>query len=146
MRNLLLTVGMVLTVVLLAANYPRVDFSKDSEKGIQFYRGSWNEALELAKKENKLIFLDVYASWCGPCKAMKNRTFSDEQVGNFYNQNFINVTVDGEKGEGFTLAEKFGVQAYPTLLFVDPNGKLVSGTAGYHNPNQLITLGRKVLQ
>lgn len=94
----------------------------------------------------KTIFLDVYATWCGPCKVLKAHTFSAEEVGAFYNLNFINVTIDGEKGEGAELAKKFGVQAYPSLFFIDQNGKLVSGTNGYHTPNQLIRLGKKVLK
>jgi len=98
--------------------------------------------LGLAKKENKLIFLDVYATWCGPCKKLKSKTFSDKEVGDFYNQTFINVALDGEKGEGLELARKYGVRGYPTLLFIDANGKVVSGTSGYHNPSEFIALGK----
>ncbi len=119
---------------------------KDNEKGINFHSGTWSEALELAKKENKLVFLDISASWCGPCKMLKNYTFPDEAVGAFYNANFINVALDGEKGEGITLAQKYGLTAYPTLLFIDGNGKLVAKTTGYHNAKDFLELGRKVNQ
>ena len=57
--------------------------------GIQFFTGTWDEALEKAKEENKLIFLDAYASWCGPCKRMSKSVFTDEKVGEFFNANFI---------------------------------------------------------
>lgn len=117
-----------------------------TEQGIEFFEGSWAEALELATKENKLVFLDIYASWCGPCKRLKSNTFSDIHVGNLYNDSFINVAIDGEKGEGPLLARKYGVRAYPSLIFVDQNGKLITATKGYHNAQQFLQLGQEVLR
>lgn len=79
---------LLLVVVIYLYNNPWVDFNIDSDKGIQFYRGSWEEALALAKSENKLIFLDVYATWCGPCKKLKKYVFSSEKAGNYFNSKF----------------------------------------------------------
>ncbi|MBW6480272.1 MAG: thioredoxin family protein [Bacteroidales bacterium] len=117
--------------------------NKESE--IQFHQGNWNEALELAKKENKLVFLNISASWCGPCKMLKARTFTNADVGQFYNNNFINVAVDGEIGEGITLAQKYAIKGYPSLLFVDGNGNLVAKTAGFHTPGKIIDLGKQII-
>jgi len=117
----------------------------DKESEINFYQGSWNEALELAKKENKLVFLNISASWCGPCKMLKARTFTNADVGQFFNNNFINVAVDGEIGEGITLARKYGIKGYPSLLFVDGKGNLVAKTAGFHNPRKIIDLGKQII-
>jgi thioredoxin 1 len=142
----LLTASILLAVILLALNFPNEDFPKNSDKGIRFYQGTWNEALELAQKENKIIFLDIYATWCRPCKMLKSKTFSEEEVGAFYNQNFINMTIDGEKGQGAVLARKYGIKAYPSLLFIDSNGRLISGATGYHAPKKFIRLGKKVLK
>lgn len=119
----------------------------DDEKtsvGIQFEQGKWNEVLELAKKENKLVFLDIYASWCGPCKLLKSRTFPDAKVGEFFNGNFINYAIDAEKGEGIELAKKYQVSGYPTLLFVDAQGNLVAKTMGFHNADELLEVGLKI--
>lgn len=116
----------------------------NNKTGISFQQGSWNEALALAKKEDKLIFLDISASWCGPCKMLKANTFPNSEVGEFYNANFINVAFDGEKGEGVTLARKYNVSAYPTLLFINPDGEIVAQIAGYRNPEQFIELGEKI--
>lgn len=88
--------------------------------GIQFFHGSWDEALEKAKAEQKPIFVDAYASWCGPCKRMAAQVFPQEEVGAFFNAKFINVKMDMEKGEGPAFAKKFPVRAYPTLLFITP--------------------------
>ena len=132
--------------ILMAFSYPSVDSAKAKEGGIEFHEGSFEEVLQLAEKENKLIFLDIYASWCGPCKRLKSKTFSDSEVGGFYNKEFINVAIDAEKGEGIELARKYGVKSYPTLLFVDFKGEVVLGTVGYHNSSEFLALGKSIIK
>ncbi len=117
-----------------------------TDPGINFFEGSWDEALQKSKKEKKIIFLDVYATWCGPCKRLAAITFPDAEVGNYYNKNFINVRLDGEKGEGRTLAQRYGVKAYPSLLFIDHNGQVVLSTAGFRDPQKFIELGQSVTE
>ncbi|MBA3901373.1 MAG: thioredoxin family protein [Bacteroidetes bacterium] len=135
-----------IAIVLMALNFPRVNFNKDAEGGINFHKGTWSEALTKAEKENKIIFLDIYATWCGPCKRLKAKTFSDKEVGGFYNPNFINVAIDGEKGEGPELARKYSVTGYPTLLFFDSKGNLIARTAGFHNAKDFLAMGEKVFK
>ncbi len=110
--------------------------------GIQFLESSWPKALERAQKENKPIFLDAYASWCGPCKMLKKNTFSKKEAGDFFNLHFINVSLDMEKGEGPALADKFAVDAYPTLIIADKNGNIVTFTKGYMNAHELVEFGK----
>lgn len=147
MKNIIF---IALTVIIMVAVYafanPNVDFKTDENEGIQFHKVTWNEALELAKQENKLIFLDIYATWCGPCKQLKKNTFSNAEVGTLYNQKFVNVAFDGEQGDGAMLAQKYRVTGYPSLLFIDGNGKVVEQTGGYHNPGELIELGKKIIE
>ncbi len=123
-------------------NNPFADFKVDKKEGIQFYRGSWKDALAQSKKENKRIFLDIYATWCGPCKRLKNNSFSNRQVGEFYNSSFINVSLDGEKGEGAVLANDFKVTGYPSLFFIDTAGNVIKLIGGYLGPNELLNSGR----
>lgn len=130
-------------VVVYAFASPKVDFKTDAAEGIQFHKGTWEEALTQAKEENKLIFLDIYASWCGPCKQLKKNTFSNSEVGEYYNNNFVSVAFDGEKGEGAVLAQKYRISAYPSLLFIDGNGNIIGKAVGYHNPDEIIELGQK---
>lgn len=95
-------------------------------QGIEFSKKTYAEALKQAKKENKAIFIDVYTSWCGPCKYMSENTFTIPAVGAEYNKNFICLKLDAEKSEdGRAVAKKFDVSAYPTLLFVNGDGELV---------------------
>jgi thioredoxin 1 len=114
--------------------------------GIQFTEGSWSQILEKAKKEKKLIFFDAYASWCGPCKQLQKYVFTRQDVGDFFNQNFINVKKDMEVGEGPMLASKYPLDAYPTLFFIDSNGKVVNRFIGGLAPEDLIKLGKSVLK
>ncbi|MCT4586371.1 MAG: thioredoxin family protein [Carboxylicivirga sp.] len=115
------------------------------DEGVSFEDGNWESVLKKAQDEDKLIFLDVYAEWCPPCKMLKARTFPDAKVGEFFNKNFVNYAVDAEKGEGVKLAKKYRVRGYPTLLFINGKGEVVKETAGFHNPDQIIQLAKAVV-
>lgn len=116
----------------------------NSGEGIQFFEGSFAEAKAKAKAENKLIFMDAYASWCGPCKQMKATAFPDAQVGKLFNQKFINVAYDMEVGEGLALSEKYPVQGYPTLFFIDGNGQVVESMIGGRDAAGLLEIGTSI--
>jgi len=110
--------------------------------GIKFFEGTWAEALEKAKKDKKIIFLDAYAAWCGPCKRMSAYTFTDEKVGAYFNEHFISYKMDMEKhADGPRLTKNYGLTAYPTLYFVDSEENIVHQTLGYMEPAQLIAAG-----
>lgn len=100
-------------------------------QGIKFEEGNFKSLLAKAKKENKLIFIDAYAVWCGPCKLMVKNIFPLKPVGDYYNANFINAKIDMEKGEGIDLAKKYNVKAFPTYLFINGDGEEVHRTLGY---------------
>jgi thiol:disulfide interchange protein len=114
-------------------------------KGINFFQGTWNEALAAAKKEKKLIFVDAYAVWCGPCKFMSNNVFPDAAVGEYFNKNFISYKFDMEKGEGPEFSNKYKVTAYPTLLFINAAGEVVYREMGARDANGFIKLGESAL-
>ena len=99
--------------------------------GIAFTERPFAELLEQARAEDKLIFIDAYASWCGPCKMMVAKVFPDAKVGAVYNERFINAKFDMESGEGPGLARRYKVDAYPTYLFVNGEGELVHKGLGY---------------
>jgi thioredoxin 1 len=112
--------------------------------GIQFTEASWREILKKAKAEKKVIFLDAYASWCGPCKMLQKTVFTKKEVGDFYNSKFINVKMDMEKGEGPALSQVYPLEAYPTLLFIDGNGRVLKKFIGAPKAEELIAIGKSV--
>ncbi len=114
-------------------------------QGIQFSNSDWETLKSQAKAEQKILFLDAYTTWCGPCKMMSTKVFPLENVGQFYNANFINAKIDMEKGEGLMLAKEYNVQAYPTFLFIDGDGVLVHTSLGYMSASELIIAGETAL-
>ncbi|AZA88674.1 thioredoxin family protein [Chryseobacterium shandongense] len=111
-------------------------------QGITFEDTNFSAILAKAKKENKLVFIDAYASWCGPCKLMVKNVFPQKAVGDYYNSHFVNAKIDMEKGEGIELAKKYNVKAFPTYLFVDGNGEVVHRTLGYVEENDFIQFAK----
>lgn len=113
--------------------------------GIEFFAGTWEEALVRAETEDKLIFLDAYASWCGPCKKMAATTFMDDGVGAFFNSNFINLKLDMEKAESVSFRKLHSVRAFPTLFFLNAEGEAVKRITGAQGVEQLIAAGQSAL-
>ncbi|BDS11786.1 thioredoxin domain-containing protein [Aureispira anguillae] len=109
-------------------------------QGIEFEHGTWEAVKAKAQKENKPIFVDAYTTWCGPCKWMAKNIFVQDEVGVFLNQNFISYKMDMEKGEGPAFAEKYGVEAYPTLLYFNAEGEVMHKGVGARDAEGLIAL------
>ncbi|GAB3170222.1 thioredoxin family protein [Telluribacter humicola] len=97
---------------------------------IRFEKGSWETIKAKAKAEKKLIFVDVYATWCSPCKVLDRQVFSTKEAGEKMNPFFISYKVDAEAG-GRPLALQYAVKAYPTGLFLDHEGKVVHQFVGF---------------
>ena len=110
-----------------------------SAQGIKFVESNFKEAVAQAEQEKKLLFMDCYTSWCGPCRLLANRVFINDSIGQFFNKHFVSLKVDMEKGEGPALARQYGVKAYPTLLFIDPSTQeIVSQVVGFRTVKALL--------
>jgi thiol-disulfide isomerase/thioredoxin len=121
MRNLLFS------LIIIATS----STTHSQNRSIQFESsGTFAEILAKAKAENKLVFIDAYTTWCGPCKWMAKNMFTNDTIADYFNSNFINAKIDMEKGEGLDIAKKYDVRCYPNLLFVDGDGNLVHRSAG----------------
>lgn len=109
-------------------------------QGIKFEKptNSFSDMLKKADKENKLMFVDMYTSWCAPCKLMEKNVFSHGDVGRYFNDNFVNYQIDGEKGFGVELAKKYGVKGYPTYFFINGKGELIYTFLGYNDVDEFI--------
>jgi thiol-disulfide isomerase/thioredoxin len=114
-------------------------------QGIEFFHGTWEEGLAKAKAEDKIIMVDAFAKWCGPCKRMAANTFTNESVGEFFNHNFICMKIDMEEEMGLKFRDKYPVSAFPTLFFIDEDGEIVQKSVGALEPQAILALGQSVL-
>ncbi len=108
-------------------------------QGIEFFHGSWEEALVKAEVEGKLIFVDAYTTWCGPCKQMSANVFPQPEVGEVFNANFINVKLDMEKPESESFRRVHPVRAYPTLFWINGKDEVVHQSVGGKQVGTLLT-------
>lgn len=106
--------------------------------GIAFRVLSFSEALKRAEVEDKLLFVDCFTTWCGPCKRLSKVVFKDSLVADYFNRHFVNLKMDMEKGEGVELRKKYGVHAYPTLLFINSSGEVVYRLVGAEDAPELL--------
>lgn len=123
-------------------------------KGINFeHNSNWKSILSKARTQNKYIFVDCYTTWCGPCKFMSIQIFPQQKVGDFYNENYINVEyqldstgsdspdIKSQYADAAYIRSKYKVVAYPTYLFFNPDGELVHQDLGAGNASEFIQKG-----
>lgn len=114
-------------------------------QGIRFETSDFTQTLEKAKTENKLVFIDCYTTWCGPCKQLAKKVFPDKSAGDFFNEHYVSLKMDVER-EGKKVGRKYKVSAMPTLLFIDPHSQeVLNRVVGYVEPTKLIEEGKKAL-
>ena len=137
--------SMLMAVTLVAAK-AECTVSEVANPGINFSHQSWKEVVEKAKAENKLIFIDFYTQWCGPCLNMAQNVFTLPAIGAYYNSHFVCAKIDAENGEGVTLAKKYGIFSYPTYIFVDPTTEeAVHRSSSRQSPEQFLLTGESAL-
>lgn len=144
--------------VLLAFTFMSlISYSFAQEKGIRFERGlSWNQIKKKAKEENKYIFMNVFATWCGSCRKMDQEIYPSEQLGAYLNDKFVSVKVQADSTgiddnkvikcylDVDQILSESGVNSYPSFLFFSPEGKLLSRDLGYKDVIGLIQLATDV--
>ncbi len=106
----------------------------------------WNynieQAFQQAQNTGKLVFVDCYTDWCSWCKKLDQETFTDPRFQEL-STNFVLLKVNGDKEPAF--CTKYSVRAYPTMLFLKPNGDEVRRIKGFLNADALITIMKEVL-
>ncbi len=116
---------------------------KVSGQGIEFFQGTYGEALEKARQENKQLFVDVYTSWCGPCKLMAKEVFSRQDVGTFFNAHYISLQLDAEKEKDCEFFKNYQANGYPTFFWLDAQGKALQVHTGYTEADAFIEIARQ---
>ena len=99
-------------------------------QGVKFETGTWSDMLAKAKAENKLIFVDVYTQWCGPCKNVAKNVFPQQKMGDVYNKQFINFQIDAESPAGKEFVKQYPVDGYPTFFYINAEGQVINKAVG----------------
>lgn len=143
MRHIILISSFIISNILSAQDTP-VKSSQEMTTGTKFEEISFEQLKAKAKSSGKLIFIDCYTQWCGPCKKMVKETFPVKEVGEYMDSVFVSAKFDCEHGEGIEIRERFGVSSYPTYLILDATGKVINTTGGFHKADAFIELLKKL--
>ena len=128
---------MVLALMLAAAG---------AEAQVKFETKSTDAVREMAVKEGKLVFIDLYASWCPPCRMMERHVFSRKEVGQFMSERFVAAKYDMDEATGKELMRKYGSGAIPLYLIFNTQGELLGRIQGASSANEFMDNVRKVLK
>ncbi|NQX54430.1 thioredoxin family protein [Pedobacter panaciterrae] len=148
MKTIILSLFFIILTQLTNAQKKSIDFEHDL---------SWEQIKIKAEKEQKFIFMDVFASWCAPCKWMDNYVFSSELVGAFLNDRFISVKLQMDSVNNDSnfiqnpeklsdqIRHDYNVNGYPTFLFFDSKGKAVHKFSGVIPDSTFLKLAQNAL-
>lgn len=114
------TIQTVLALIIVFNSLSVINVFAQKE-GVHFELLTFDEAVTVAKLSDKLLFIDCYTDWCGPCKKLDKDFFPNKEIGDFYNHHFVNIKMNMETSEGSEIAKVYGIQSYPTLLFINPH-------------------------
>lgn len=117
-----------------------------SKQGVDFVRSkTLTKVLEDAQADGKIVFLDMYTTWCAPCKVMDEEVYTDASVEALLDEQMISYKVDAEKGNGPDLTVIYNVQVYPTLIFLDDKGRELARNDGALSTTGFLELARQAL-
>jgi thioredoxin-related protein len=128
---------LLIVIVILSSIHAR------AQQGIKFEKAlNWEQIKAKAKKENSYIFVDAYTTWCIPCKEMTAKIFPRQEIGDFFNKNFINVAIQFDRkstdnkrikewySDAKKIRDNYKILEYPTYLYFNPDGELVYKIVG----------------
>jgi thiol-disulfide isomerase/thioredoxin len=137
-KNILIVLFTIFALSISSLTYSQIKFTEVKDSS------DWRELLQQASADEKLIFLDIYATWCGPCKYIDQNVYPQPEVGDVFNKYYYNVKIDGESQFGRSLVQKFGLTAYPTMYFLSSKEDVITRIVGVREAPELSNLGNAV--
>lgn len=113
---------------------------------IRFDKKGLANAMERAKRESKILFIDCHTRRCGPCRMMEKQVFTDRDVADFYNRHFVNYALDMDTDEGKEFMKSVEVTAWPTLVYMNEKGQVLIKEVGARKPAEFLQLGQQALK
>jgi len=110
----------------------------NSATTVQFAKSDWEGLKTKAISEKKLYFVDFDASYCATCRNMDESTYMDKNLADFMAKNVVALRVDVQDFDGVMWSQQYEVDALPTMLIFDQEGKLVKRLVGYKSAEQLM--------
>lgn len=142
-RRIKLQDVIMIAILVIGINLPILVIEHYQDlNSLKFFEGSWEEALVVAKNENKPIFLEIHTTWCLPCRMLKNQTFSRKEIGDFFNEQFINISLNWKIDPEAKTLEAVDVKDYPALYILNSSGEPVIHTEGHLKPRNLLGFGK----
>lgn len=140
MRKIPIIVGILVLflAVIIASGCTQDKTTNQNQLSSLNQNSDLNAALEEAKKTNKSILIDFYASWCPACQALDEDTLSDPRVQEKLRESYVFVKIDIDQDPN--LASQFKIYGVPTLVFLDTNGQETKRREGYVTPDELLLL------
>lgn len=117
-----------------------------AEAQVRFETGSTDSVRRMAQNQNKLVFIDLYATWCGPCRAMERTVFAKKEVGEFMERRFVAAKYDVDRTVGRELMSEYGRGAIPLYLIFDTDGVLWGRIEGATSEKEFLENLRTVLE
>jgi len=146
MKNLVLLVAVLLifNACKTTGKTPRTPRTPKVYK-MKFQKGKFEEVLAMAKEQDKILFIDFWASWCGPCKRMDAEVLSDKELVAFFDKNFISIKLDADSEDAIIPKINYDVRSIPAYIWVDGDGNMVYHYRGTTTISNFIQLGKNAL-
>lgn len=130
----------------VAFSSPLRESRKTEQSAVPFQKSAFEARIDSARLAGRPVFIDFYTDWCGPCRTLDRDVFTDASLADYLAGHFLSLKVNAEKGEGIALARKFGVGAYPTLIFLRPDGVEKTRIVGLATASRLLKTAKKTAQ
>lgn len=109
-----------------------------AEAQVKWVEGSTDQVRELAVKAEKLVFIDLYADWCGPCRMMEERVFKREEVGDYFDRHFVAAKYNVDRPTGRALMQRYGRGSIPFYLILNTEGELLGTILGAYPTEEFL--------
>lgn len=121
-----------LTITILFTGLTSYKPNKSKPEGFGFYKGSFDNLIRESKRQKKPIILDFWAAWCAPCQKLDKETFSNKELGNYLNHNYLVYKVDIDTFDGMEIVDRFSIDVFPTMIVFDPKIGQIGKYKGFY--------------